>query len=50
VEAVDSQQTKLAQHFTHRLLLSATPQDRYLASSTALPEILHDQRFARGRW
>nr|WP_241883115.1 DISARM system SNF2-like helicase DrmD [Frankia sp. KB5] len=52
VYAVDSQQTKLirrlAPHFTHRLFLSATPHNGYLASFTALLEILDDQRFARG--
>lgn len=50
--AVDSQQTKLirglAPHFTHRLFLSATPHNGYLASFTALLEIVDDQRFARG--
>ncbi|MGH3719389.1 MAG: DISARM system SNF2-like helicase DrmD [Pseudonocardiaceae bacterium] len=52
VYAVDSQQTKLirklAQHFTHRLLLSATPHNGYPESFTALLEILDDQRFLRG--
>ncbi|MFI0370847.1 DISARM system SNF2-like helicase DrmD [Actinomadura sp. 1N219] len=52
IYAVDSQQTKLirrlAQHFTHRLFLSATPHNGYQASFTALLEILDDQRFARG--
>ncbi|MCK9925848.1 DISARM system SNF2-like helicase DrmD [Frankia sp. Mgl5] len=52
VYAIDSQQTKLirrlAPHFTHRLFLSATPHNGYLASFTALLEILDDQRFARG--
>ncbi|NKZ02879.1 DISARM system SNF2-like helicase DrmD [Actinomadura latina] len=52
IYAIDSQQTKLirrlAQHFTHRLFLSATPHNGYQASFTALLEILDDQRFARG--
>ncbi len=52
VYAVDSQQTKLirrlAPHFAHRLFLSATPHNGYLASFTALLEILDEQRFARG--
>jgi len=50
--AVDSQQTKLirwlAQHFEHRLFLSATPHNGYPESFTALLEIIDDQRFARG--
>jgi superfamily II DNA or RNA helicase len=50
--AVDSQQTRLirrlAPHFAHRLFLSATPHNGYLASFTALLEILDGQRFARG--
>lgn len=50
--AVDSQQTKvvrrLAQHFQHRLFLSATPHNGYTESFTALLEMIEPQRFARG--
>jgi len=50
--AVDSQQTKamrrLAQHFEHRLFLSATPHNGYRESWTALLAILDPLRFARG--
>jgi superfamily II DNA or RNA helicase len=50
--AVDTQQTKamrrLAQHFEHRLFLSATPHNGYRESWTALLAILDPLRFARG--
>jgi hypothetical protein len=50
--SVDSQQTKLirwlAQHFEHRLFLSATPHNGYSESFTALLEIIDDLRFVRG--
>jgi superfamily II DNA or RNA helicase len=50
--AVDSQQTRamrrLAQHFEHRLFLSATPHNGYRESWTALLAMLDPLRFARG--
>jgi superfamily II DNA or RNA helicase len=50
--AVDSQQTKtmrrLAQHFEHRLFLSATPHNGYRESWTALLAMIDPLRFARG--
>ncbi len=50
--AVDSQQTKamrrLAQHFEHRLFLSATPHNGYRESWTALLAMVDPLRFARG--
>lgn len=50
--AVDSLQTKamrrLAQHFEHRLFLSATPHNGYRESWTALLAMLDPLRFARG--
>jgi superfamily II DNA or RNA helicase len=50
--AVDSLQTKamrrLAQHFEHRLFLSATPHNGYRESWTALLAMVDPLRFARG--
>ncbi len=50
--AVDSLQTKamrrLAQHFEHRLFLSATPHNGYRESWTALLAMIDPLRFARG--
>lgn len=50
--AVDSQRTatvrRLAQHFEHKLFLTATPHNGYQESFTALLELLDAQRFARG--
>ena len=50
--AVDSDQTRsirrLAEHFEHRLFLSATPHNGYRESWTALLAILDPLRFARG--
>ena len=50
--AVDSLQTKamrrLAQHFEHRLFLSATPHNGYRESWTALLALLDPLQFARG--
>jgi len=50
--AVDSQFTRvlrdLAEHFEHRLFLSATPDNGLANSFSALLEILDPQRFARG--
>ncbi|MGH9843399.1 MAG: DISARM system SNF2-like helicase DrmD, partial [Blastocatellia bacterium] len=50
--AVDSQRTEmvrmLAQHFEHKLFLTATPHNGYPESFTALLELLDNQRFARG--
>jgi superfamily II DNA or RNA helicase len=50
--AVDSLQTKamrrLAQHFEHRLFLSATPHNGYRESWTALLALVDPLRFARG--
>lgn len=49
--AVESLRTRLvrliAQHFQHKLFLTATPHDGYTESFTALLELLDDQRFAR---
>lgn len=50
--AISSQRTEaireLAQHFEHKLFLSATPHNGYRESFSALLELLDDQRFARG--
>ena len=50
--ATDSQRTQairlLAQHFEHKLFLSATPHNGYPESFSALLELLDNQRFARG--
>jgi superfamily II DNA or RNA helicase len=50
--AVDTFQTRamrrLAQHFEHRLFLSATPHNGYRESWTALLQMLDPLRFARG--
>src|SRR5690606_22612052 len=50
IYAVDTQQTKLirrlAQHFTHSLIISAKPQNGYQASFNTLLETLDDQRSA----
>lgn len=49
--ALDSDRTDairtLAPHFEHKLFLTATPDNGYLESLTALLELLDDQRFAR---
>lgn len=50
--ATDFQRTTviraLSKHFEHKLFLSATRNNGYLESFTALLEILDNQRFARG--
>ena len=38
----------IARHFEHKLFLTATPHNGYTESSSALLELLDEQRFARG--